>query len=343
MKNLICDPLDLATHAASATRARSSPTGRAASGSRRRFVLGAASALASTTLMGDTTRALAHDALALGPTGVVHDGRGLGPFGIDTSRRFPDVRSHRLKLGVLLPATNTSVEHELWRLIFDNRDVLDGVGLHTTPVATPRPVLLTEADLAAYKAQFVSGLGTAIDQAHLAEPDMLMMGMSLEHILHGLPAIREVMAEATSRARVPWATWHDAAARALHAVGARRIGLLTPFDRLGNENAARMFADLGYTVVSTVGFACTNAAQIAHVPDSAKERAIVELLATRANRLDAVVQCGTNMSFVDVAERVEPRIGMPLLGINAVTFWHALRERGIDAPLSRGGSLLRER
>lgn len=342
MENLICDPRHLTNGVAPTRRTWRVPHRADTAGSRRSFVLGA-SALASAALLGSTTRADARGALALGPTGVVHDGRGLGAFGIDTTRALPDVRSHRMKLGVLLPATNTSVEHELWRLIFDNRDVLDGVGLHTTPVATPRPVLATEADLEAYKRQFVSGLGIAIDQAGLAEPDMLMMGMSLEHILHGLPAIRELMAEATSRARLPWATWHDAAARALRTVGARRIGLLTPFDRLGNENAARMFEDLGFRVVSTVGFACANAVQIAQVPDAAKERAIVELLATRTNRLDAVVQCGTNMSFVDVAERLEPCLGLPLLGINAVTFWHALRERGIDAPLARGGSLLRER
>ncbi len=126
-------------------------------------------------------------------------------------------------------------------------------------------------------------------------------------------------------------------------VGARRIGLITPFDARGNDNARKLFEDLGFEVVSSVGFACTHALHIAHVPDEAKERAVVELLAPRRNRLDAVVQCGTNMSFIDVAERLEPRLELPLLGINAVTFWHALRQSGIHAPLQRGSWLLRER
>lgn len=308
--------------------------------SRRDFVLGAAGALASTALW--SVRVQASAPQVLGPAGAVHDGRAIGSLGIDATRTHPDVRSHRAKIGVLLPATNTTVEHELWRLVFDNRAALDGVGLHTTPVATPRPVLRGAGDLEAYKQQFVGGLGTALEQALLAEPDSLLMAMSLEHILHGLPAIREVMDRARERAPLPWATWHDAAGAALRALGARRIGLLTPFDAQGNENAKRMFEDLGFDVISTVGFACPSALQIAHIPDAAKERAIVELLATRTNRLDAVVQCGTNMSFVDVAERLEPRLGLPLLGINAVTFWHALRQRGIGAALRRGGRLLRE-
>jgi maleate isomerase len=54
------------------------------------------------------------------------------------------------------------------------------------------------------------------------------------------------------------------------------------------------------------------------------------------------VQCGTNMSLVDVAQRLEPRVGIPILGINAVTFWHALREGGISGPIAHAGRLLRE-
>ena len=46
----------------------------------------------------------------------------------------------------------------------------------------------------------------------------------------------------------------------------------------------------------------------------------MELLATTDNKLDAIVQCGTNMSLIDVSERLEPVLGIPILGINAVTF-----------------------
>jgi len=279
---------------------------------------------------------------AIGAGGIVHDGVGIGAFGIDPGRGYPDVRSHRKKLGLLIPATNTSMEHELWRIIFDNREVLDGVGLHATPIATPRPVLRTAADLDAYKRQFLGGLGVAIDQAMLAQPESLVLGMSLEHILYGIGPIRAVIADAESRAGAPLATWHDAAPAALNKLGAKRIGLLTPFDRSGNANATRMFEDLGFEVVSSVGFACANALHIAHIPDEAKERAITELLATPKNRLDAVVQCGTNMSMVDVTEKLEPSLKIPILGINAVTFWYALREHGITAPLARSGRLLRE-
>jgi maleate isomerase len=281
---------------------------------------------------------------ALAEPGVILNGAAADGFTIDSAHSYPDVRSFRRKFGLLIPATNTSMEHELWSIILNNQGPggLAGIGLHTSNVLTPKPQLRTEDDLLEYKRQFLEGLQAAVDTALLAEPQYLIMGMSLEHIIGGLEGIQAAMAEIESYADLAWATWHDAVAAALKSYNARRIGILTPFDRIGNRNATRMFEDLGFQVIASVGFSCANALHIAHVPDWAKEKAIVELLATDLNRLDAVVQCGTNMSLINVTERLEPVIGMPILGINAVLFWYALRENGLANPLHGAGRLLRE-
>lgn len=282
---------------------------------------------------------------ALAPPGVILNGRPSTQFGeIASSRGYPDVRSFRRKFGLVIPATNTSMEHELWSIVFKNQgpDGLRGVGLHTVNVMTPRPKLETEADLEDYKTQFLNGLTSAVETALLAEPQYMIMGMNLEHILSGIEPIRAPMAELEGSSRLSWATWHDAIMPALGKYGAKRIGLLTPFDKKGNENATHMFEDLGFEVAAAVGFSCANALHIAHVPDWAKEKAILDLLATETNRLDAVVQCGTNMSLFDVSERLEPVLGIPILGINAVLFWYALRENGFQGPLAGAGRLFRE-
>lgn len=282
---------------------------------------------------------------ALAPTGVVHNGKKAENFGeIDSSRGYPDVRSFRRKFGLIIPATNTSMEHELWSIIFKNQGPhgLNGVGLHTANVITPKPKLETEEDLVEYKKQFLGGLRAAVDTASLAEPQYMIMGMSLEHILGGIEEIRAPMVDIKAYSGLPWATWHDAIQAALRMYGAKRIGILTPFDKKGNEFATQMFKELGFEVVSSVGFSCANALHIAHVPDWAKEKVILELLATDENELDAVVQCGTNMSLIGVAEKLESVIGIPILGINAVTFWYALRENGFEGALVGAGRLLQE-
>lgn len=280
----------------------------------------------------------------LAPSGMVKDGEPFSDLVIVRTPGQPDARSFRRKFGLLIPATNTSMEHELWSIIFNNPGAtgLDGVGIHTVSIQTPKAQLKTAADLQAYKTQFVAGLANAIDQAALAQPEYLIMGMSLEHILTGVDEIRSLMQGIESRYPYSWATWHEAANAALKKYKAKRIALISPFDVNGNKNAIRLFEDLGYDVVASFGFACSNALDIAHIPDAAKEEVILRLLATPENHLDAVVQLGTNMSMLNVTEKLEPRLGIPILGINAVTFWYALRETGIAAPLQRGGRLLRE-
>ncbi len=282
---------------------------------------------------------------ALAAPGVILDGEGVGSFGdIDAASGHPDVRSFRRKFGLIIPATNTSIEHELWSLIFANQGPrgLRGVGLHTANVVTPGPKLATVEDLLSYRDQFLGGLKSAVEVAALAQPEYMILGMSLEHILGGIEAIRAPVADLEAHSGLGWAASHEAMPAALTAFNARRIGLLTPFDKEGNRFATRMFEDLGFEVVASVGFSCANAVHIAHIPDRAKEKAILELLATEGNRLDAIVQCGTNMSLLDVTERLEPVVGIPILGVNAVLFWYALRENGFDAPLTGAGRLLRE-
>jgi maleate isomerase len=280
---------------------------------------------------------------AISSSGVVKDGQALADFKINTTPGNPDARSYRRKFGLLIPATNTSMEHELWSIIFDNQqNGLDGVGIHVANIITPKTKLQTNADLDVYKTQFIDGLNIAIDQVALAQPEYLIMGMSLEHILFGMDEIRGLMTKIERQNPYSWATWHEAADAALKKYKAKRIGLISPFSAKGNANAKKMFEDLGYEVVTTFGFACANAYDIAHIPDSAKEEAILKHIAIPENKLDAVLQLGTNMSLINVTEKLEKKIGIPILGINAVTFWYALRENGFEKPLVKAGRLARE-
>lgn len=275
---------------------------------------------------------------AIASPGVIYNGKKAEGFtAIDQTIGHPDVRSFRRKFGLIIPATNTSMEHELWTIIGKNPEVLRGVGLHTSNVVTPKPKLETEADLMVYKEQFLNGVKAAVDVALLAQPQYMIMGMSLEHIIKGLDTIRAPAIEAERYSGLAWSFWHDAASQALHKFGAKRIGIISPFDKTGSEYATQLFEDLGFTVVANVGFSCANALHIAHIPDSAKEEAILNFLATKENKLDAIVQCGTNMSMSQVALKLEPVLNIPILGINAVLLWHALRRTGIVEPFVGAG------
>jgi maleate isomerase len=58
--------------------------------------------------------------------------------------------------------------------------------------------------------------------------------------------------------------------------------------------------------------------------------------------VDAIVQVGTNLSFVALADSLERELGKPVIAINAATLWRALREHGFDDQVTGAGQLLRE-
>lgn len=106
--------------------------------------------------------------------GVIHDGipaEGFGSIG-SASHGCPDSLSFRRRFGLLVPATDTIMEQELWGMIFANQGPygLHGVGIRTTTVAIPRPEVGTAEGLENFKEQFLGGLESAATKALLAPP-----------------------------------------------------------------------------------------------------------------------------------------------------------------------------
>jgi len=56
--------------------------------------------------------------------------------------------------------------------------------------------------------------------------------------------------------------------------------------------------------------------------------------------IDAIVQCGTNLSMVRLAAEAEGGLGKPVIAINTATLWHGYRANGFTDRLYGFGSLL---
>jgi maleate isomerase len=78
---------------------------------------------------------------------------------------------------------------------------------------------------------------------------------------------------------------------------------------------------------------------IAHVDEATLRRAIVAV--NRAD-VDTIVQVGTNLSMLRLADEAERWLAKPVVAINAATFWYALRENGFSDRMPGFGRLLRE-
>ena len=114
---------------------------------------------------------------------------------------------------------------------------------------------------------------------------------------------------------------------------------MTPYQPVGDVNAARFFNEIGFDVVNIKGLRCPTAVSIAHVQEAALRQALIEV---NANDVDALVQAGTNLSMVRLADEAERWLGKPVIAIKATIWWMALRDNGIEDKVYGCGRLLRE-
>jgi maleate isomerase len=177
----------------------------------------------------------------------------------------------------------------------------------------------------------------AIDRVMTCEPDYLILGMSSETFWDGLEGSERLREKVETRAGVKVAMGSDASQAALRTLGGiRRIGVITPYMPLGDAQVRRFFADCGFEIVRLKGLCCNSPVAIAHVSERTLRDAILEV---NAPDVDAVIQVGTNLAMARLAGLAEFWLDKPVVAINTATYWHALRQNGIDDRRDGFGSL----
>ena len=245
-----------------------------------------------------------------------------------------DALGWRKKFGVIAPSTNTIVEPDFHRM------AVPGVTSHFSRIHIRNQNMASDSGMEELLEQIRAEMGNAVDQVMTCEPDYMVMGMSAETFWDGMEGNRQFKAQITQRSGgLDVATGAEACERALQLFGAKRIGVVTPYQQVGDDNVVRFFAEIGFDVVRIKGLRCPTAVSIAHVAEEELRRALIEV---DGRDIDALVQCGTNLSMVRLADEAERWLNKPVLAINAATWWMALRENGISEKIYNSGRLLRE-
>ncbi|MFE3448978.1 arylmalonate decarboxylase [Nonomuraea sp. NPDC059194] len=243
-----------------------------------------------------------------------------------------DALGWRRKFGVIAPSTNTIVEPDFYRM------TVPGVTAHFSRIHIRDGNMAGNVGMERLLDQIREEIGAACERVMTCEPDYMVMGMSAETFWGGVEGNRQFVKQIHDLTGLQVATGAEACEQALTLYGARRIGVVTPYQPVGDENVVRFFSEIGFEVTAIKGLTCPTAVSIAHVTEGALREALVEV----APGVDAIVQCGTNLSMVGLADEAERWLGLPVIAINAATWWMALRANGIHDQVYGAGSLLRE-
>jgi maleate isomerase len=243
-----------------------------------------------------------------------------------------DSLGSRLKFAVVAPSTNTSVQPE-----YDDmrpRNVTN----HFCRIPIPDTKVSSDESFMVMLQSIRDATLDSIDVAMSMDPGALIMSMSAETFWDGAEGAARLQAKVLERTRgVPVIMGSTAVDAALKAYGGiKKIGVITPYMPVGDNQVRKFFEDLGYEVVNLVGLKSPSPMLIAHESPQTLKRAAIEV----SDGVDAVVQCGTNLAFGKVAAIAEFWLEKPVVAINTATYWHALRTMGITDKVDGYGSLL---
>jgi len=172
------------------------------------------------------------------------------------------------------------------------------------------------------------------------EPNHLVLGISAGTFWDGLDASRQLKKTLEERTGLPVSMGSEACSEALRLYKSKKLGVVTPYFPIGDQNVIRYFEQSGFEVGNLIGLKCRSPVDIARVSEAELRRAIIEV---NSDDIDTIVQVGTNLAMARLAANAETWLSKPVIAINTAIYWHALRSSGIEDKIAGWGTLLERR
>jgi len=233
----------------------------------------------------------------------------------------------RGKIGLLVPANNSVIEPELWRVL------PEGVSLHATRLLTRGD--LTEAAIHAMEPQVDRGveelMATGVDLIAFADmvTTFVMPPGWNEHRTGDIA--RRTGRHCISAATALWA--------ALEALGRRAVSIATPYPHALHARVAPFFHGLGFTVVSDD---TADILAMGEVPRRPPQEAYRLARSVCRPKTEVLVILATDFRTFEILDALEQDTGRPAISTNQALLWHALRILAVTDRLAGLGTLLRD-
>lgn len=222
-----------------------------------------------------------------------------------------DMYGSRAKIGLVYIASSWVMEPEFYEMS------PNGVITCTSRVALPDDV---SADSVAEVGRRAVDAAAVLAEAPL---DVITLGCTSGSFIKGAGYDRQLIEDMKKASGgVPCSTTSSAFIRALEAIGAKKIAVLTPYVDEVNDKAKSFLNDMGYEVTNFIGMGLIKDHDIDNVP---LEK--VYELAKKADTHDAdalFIAC-TGLKTIPIIEALEKELKKPVITAIQATFWDCLR------------------
>lgn len=236
-----------------------------------------------------------------------------------------DDRPIAKRVGLVILATDHTTEPDFQRMVAS-----DNIGLYTARIPYANPT--TPENLRLMQPELISGAGLILPDEDL---DAICYSCTSASVVIGDDEIEAAIK--TAKPGVPVITPPLAAVRGLHAFGARRISILTPYTVETSTPMLAYFTAKGFDIVRFTCFGLEDDREMARVTPASLVAAASEAMAPDCDAL--FISC-TALRAAIAAPQIEAAIGKPVITSNLATAWATLRLCGEDQPRPELGQLM---
>jgi len=232
----------------------------------------------------------------------------------------------RARIGLVVLATDYTIEHE-WRQIMTP---LKGVALHQSRLFNSSQIT----------PETLRAMGPLIAPA----TDLLVPGSKLDVVAYGCTSASMALGEEAVFERIrsvrpdaKCTTPITGAFAAFRALGARRIGILTPYRADVNQIVANYIRARGFDVPVFGSFNEEDDGIVARITPASIKKGVMAI--KDKAKIDAVFVSCTSVRLAEAAAEIESDIGLPVTSSNHAMAWHALRLAGVNDSMPKWGRL----
>jgi maleate cis-trans isomerase len=221
------------------------------------------------------------------------------------------MEDHALSIGLMVPANNTTMEHELLAWLPE--------GSSCRRIGIPRGKgMLTPASLPEYLAQATALARQLADD----EIDLVVYGCTAAGFMAGPERDAQVAADLAAITGKRVVTTASSMGAVLQDIGARRIALITPYQDAVNERLKTFLEPAGIVVETLSTFSAETVDELAAItPEQIAQRARDVM----SPGIDAMFIACSQLPTRAIIPELERELGIPVWSSIRATAWQATR------------------
>lgn len=230
----------------------------------------------------------------------------------------------RARIGVIIPSTNTVVESEFWKM------APEGVSIHASRMK------LTKTTPETLK-QMITQMERAADELATAQVNIIIFACTSGSFVGGIEWENKLTKKIMSLTSIKAITTSGAVVGALREMKSKKIVMATPYIPELNELEKSFFELKGFKILNSKCLGLCENTKIGSLSPEVAYKLAKEVYLPES---DAIFISCTDFRTIEIIEKLETDLDIPVITSNQASIWAALRGCGIKDSIKGYGKLL---